>query len=368
MTTSGDQQTVTVHRIRGGVPAPRRPREPGRARALRRHRDRRRAGRAVGRLLPAQARAAVRDPGRGRADRRHLAQALGLAAAVHARQARRPGRDEVPGARQLTSRPRTRWATTSRRTRRASSCPSARGTRVEQAVPARRRASSSRRATSSSRPTRWWSRWRATSSDRVPAFARELRPDIVQLHSCDYRNPAQLRDGGVLIVGAGNSGAEIAKELAGTHDDLDGGPRHGRGAVQDRRLRGAAVLVALRVALRLPPRADHQDADGAQGAPEDPAQGDAAHPREGQAARGGRRQARGARGRGPRRPARAGRRQRARRRQRGLVHRLSPRLLLDRSARASTPTASRSTTAAWCRRRPGCTSSGCTFSTRCRRR
>jgi putative flavoprotein involved in K+ transport len=48
---------------------------------------------------------------------------------------------------------------------------------------------------------------------RVPAFARELRPDIVQLHSADYRNPAQLRPGSVLIAGAGNSGSEIALEL-----------------------------------------------------------------------------------------------------------------------------------------------------------
>jgi putative flavoprotein involved in K+ transport len=48
----------------------------------------------------------------------------------------------------------------------------------------------------------------------VPAFARELAPDIVQLHSMDYKNPAQLREGGVLLVGAGNSGAEIAVELA----------------------------------------------------------------------------------------------------------------------------------------------------------
>ncbi len=52
---------------------------------------------------------------------------------------------------------------------------------------------------------------------RAPAFARELRPDIVQLHSSEYRNPSQLADGGVLIVGAGNSGAEIALELARTH-------------------------------------------------------------------------------------------------------------------------------------------------------
>jgi putative flavoprotein involved in K+ transport len=49
---------------------------------------------------------------------------------------------------------------------------------------------------------------------RVADFARTLKPGIVQLHSFDYRNPAQLGDGGVLVVGAGNSGAEIALELA----------------------------------------------------------------------------------------------------------------------------------------------------------
>lgn len=48
---------------------------------------------------------------------------------------------------------------------------------------------------------------------RVPGFARDLDPEIVQLHSSAYRNLAQLRPGGVLIVGAGNSGAEIALEV-----------------------------------------------------------------------------------------------------------------------------------------------------------
>jgi putative flavoprotein involved in K+ transport len=52
---------------------------------------------------------------------------------------------------------------------------------------------------------------------RVPDFAVGLAPDVVQLHASEYRNPAQLRDGAVLIVGAGNSGAEIAVELAGRH-------------------------------------------------------------------------------------------------------------------------------------------------------
>lgn len=51
---------------------------------------------------------------------------------------------------------------------------------------------------------------------RMPSFARELHPDIVQLHSCEYRAPSQLADGDVLIVGAGNSGSEIAMELART--------------------------------------------------------------------------------------------------------------------------------------------------------
>jgi putative flavoprotein involved in K+ transport len=51
----------------------------------------------------------------------------------------------------------------------------------------------------------------------VPAFARQLDPAIRQLHSTDYRNPGQLRDGAVLVVGAGNSGVEIALDLAPRH-------------------------------------------------------------------------------------------------------------------------------------------------------
>ena len=51
----------------------------------------------------------------------------------------------------------------------------------------------------------------------VPGYAGDLDPDVVQLHSRDYRNPGQLREGGVLIVGAGNSGAEIAAELSRQH-------------------------------------------------------------------------------------------------------------------------------------------------------
>jgi len=44
-----------------------------------------------------------------------------------------------------------------------------------------------------------------------------LDPEIVQLHASAYRSPSQLRDGGVLLVGVGNSGAEIAMEVVRTH-------------------------------------------------------------------------------------------------------------------------------------------------------
>jgi putative flavoprotein involved in K+ transport len=48
---------------------------------------------------------------------------------------------------------------------------------------------------------------------RVPAFASQLDPQIAQFHSTEYRSPSQLR-GEVLVVGAGNSGAEIALDAA----------------------------------------------------------------------------------------------------------------------------------------------------------
>jgi putative flavoprotein involved in K+ transport len=49
---------------------------------------------------------------------------------------------------------------------------------------------------------------------KVPVFAKDLDKDIVQIHSLDYRGPSQLQNGGVLVVGAGNSGAEVALEAA----------------------------------------------------------------------------------------------------------------------------------------------------------
>lgn len=48
----------------------------------------------------------------------------------------------------------------------------------------------------------------------VPEFASELDPRITQMHSSGYQAPSELPDGDVLVVGAGNSGADIALELA----------------------------------------------------------------------------------------------------------------------------------------------------------
>jgi cation diffusion facilitator CzcD-associated flavoprotein CzcO len=94
----------------------------------------------------------------------------------------------------------------------------------------------------------------ATGSFRdpyVPAFAADLDPAIRQLHSSEYRSPAQLRDGLVLVVGAAHSGADIAHEVAERHATVlgfrndygwirfplpigdDGFPRQERGAVED---------------------------------------------------------------------------------------------------------------------------------------
>jgi putative flavoprotein involved in K+ transport len=62
---------------------------------------------------------------------------------------------------------------------------------------------------------------------KLPPFAGDLDPGIVQLHSHQYRNPSQLQDGGVLIVGVGNSGADIGIEVARTHPTWIAGKESG---------------------------------------------------------------------------------------------------------------------------------------------
>lgn len=92
----------------------------------------------------------------------------------------------------------------------------------------------------------------AYHTPRVPSFADQLDPSILQIHSSAYRNPSQLRDGGILIVGAGNSGAEIALEVSQHHPTWLSGRDPGQeptraGSLPDRLLMPLMWFAASRV-------------------------------------------------------------------------------------------------------------------------
>ena len=87
---------------------------------------------------------------------------------------------------------------------------------------------------------------------RIPEFAGSLHPEIAQLHSFHYRAPSQVRDGPVLVVGAGQSGAEIALDLARDHrvwlSGLDRGEEPTRpGSTADRFIAPLMVFAATKV-------------------------------------------------------------------------------------------------------------------------
>jgi putative flavoprotein involved in K+ transport len=89
----------------------------------------------------------------------------------------------------------------------------------------------------------------ATGAHRVPKlppFVRDLDPRIVQLHASEYRNPSALQDGDVLVVGVGNSGAEIAYELAETHRCLLAGTSKGELPVPHGSRRSRVAFRAIR--------------------------------------------------------------------------------------------------------------------------
>src|SRR5688500_7952207 len=95
----------------------------------------------------------------------------------------------------------------------------------------------------------------AFNNPRVPSFARDLDKSIVQLHSKEYRNPSQIQKGAVLVVGAGNSGAEIAIELSRDHRTWLAGPDTGQeparaGSRLDRLITPMMWLVATRVTVK----------------------------------------------------------------------------------------------------------------------
>ncbi|MFL5920068.1 MAG: flavin-containing monooxygenase [Gaiellaceae bacterium] len=79
----------------------------------------------------------------------------------------------------------------------------------------------------------------------VPAFAGELDPRIVQFHSSEYRRPSQMRPGEILLVGAGNSGADIAMEVSRAHRTWLSGPDKGQVPIRIESRRGRLVLPLL---------------------------------------------------------------------------------------------------------------------------
>ena len=82
---------------------------------------------------------------------------------------------------------------------------------------------------------------------KLPPFASELGPGITQIHSSQYRSPAQLREGDVLVVGTGNSGAEIAFELSRTRQVWLAGSRHREVPVRHGALGAAFALPLIRI-------------------------------------------------------------------------------------------------------------------------
>ena len=83
----------------------------------------------------------------------------------------------------------------------------------------------------------------------VPPFAHELNPSIVQMHSSEYRNPSQLQEGGVLLVGANNSGCEIAIDVSPGHTTWMSGRHPGHVPFRIERVFGRYLGISLVIGL-----------------------------------------------------------------------------------------------------------------------
>ena len=105
----------------------------------------------------------------------------------------------------------------------------------------------------------------ANQTPRVPDFARELAPRIKQVSAADYRGPSQLDPGDVLVVGAGNSGAEIALGCAPGHRTWLAGRDTGAGSM--RNFSRPLWWVGLRLLTRSTPPGRRMIAAAGRGAP-----------------------------------------------------------------------------------------------------
>ena len=103
-----------------------------------------------------------------------------------------------------------------RNTRRTSGCPFARAS-TWIAFAATATGSSSRRVHAAGRPRTWCSRRAATRRPECPSSPAGSRHPCCSCTRATTGIPSSCGPGGVLVVGMGNSGAEIALDVSGTH-------------------------------------------------------------------------------------------------------------------------------------------------------
>jgi len=85
----------------------------------------------------------------------------------------------------------------------------------------------------------------------LPAIAEQVSSGIRQLHSLDYRNPSQFAPGGVLVVGAANSGTDIALDAAAAgHPTYLAGRHPGQTPIDIDGVRGTIMVPFLMFAFR----------------------------------------------------------------------------------------------------------------------
>ena len=201
-----------------------RPTRPGRRRRCR-------PGGAGGRAR-ARAPGPRRHRARARPRRRQLGAPLRPPEAPHPQGGRRAPGPALPRRAPRPSRAATTWSPTCARTRSASSPTCARGWRSlgwRRCPGARRgpRVGASRRAPARSRRGPWWSR---PASPRRPTRRRSPAPTAFAgslRHAADYRGPADAAGRRVLVVGAGNSGVDLALALADVAASVDLAVRDG---------------------------------------------------------------------------------------------------------------------------------------------
>ncbi|MBZ5506664.1 MAG: NAD(P)/FAD-dependent oxidoreductase [Acidobacteriia bacterium] len=80
---------------------------------------------------------------------------------------------------------------------------------------------------------------------RLPGFAKDLAPHVWQMHAHNYRNSQQLQSGRTLIVGVGNSGADISMDVARTHQTWLAGKESGHIPYRTDGFMGRFVMVRI---------------------------------------------------------------------------------------------------------------------------